>query len=80
MERTTVMLPEDLKTKAAKRAGNLGISLGQFIRQSLETALNSSKVQKLSEDPLFTDNTVFKGKAPRDLAKRHDKYIYEEVH
>ena len=42
MKRTTVMIPEDLKIRAAKRANAVGISLGEFIRESLEKALKSN--------------------------------------
>jgi len=39
MKRTTVMIPEDLKIRASKRANAVGISLGEFIRESLKRAL-----------------------------------------
>ncbi len=31
MRRTTVMIPEDLKIRAARRANSVGLSLGGFI-------------------------------------------------
>ena len=39
MKRTTVMLPEDLKNRAIRHANAIGISLGVFIRESLEKAV-----------------------------------------
>ena len=42
MKRTTVMIPDDLKMRALKRAGTMGISLGRFIREALERALERS--------------------------------------
>ena len=45
MKRTTVMLPEDLKLKAEKRAEKMGISLGELIRLSLETQVRKKQIQ-----------------------------------
>jgi predicted DNA binding CopG/RHH family protein len=42
MKRTTVMIPEDLIIRASKHANAVGISLGEFIRESLEKALKSN--------------------------------------
>ena len=42
MKRTTIMIPEDLKIRATRRANAIGISLGEFIRESLEKALKSN--------------------------------------
>ena len=75
MKRTTVMLPQDLKMRALKRANMMGVSLGQFVRQSLERALND-RDDIPSEDPLFADDAVFRGDSPADLAKNHDSYLY----
>ena len=42
MKRTTIMIPEDLKIRATRRANAIGISLGEFIREPLEKALKSN--------------------------------------
>ncbi len=77
MKRTTVMIPEDLKIRAARRANAVGISLGEFIRESLEKALKSNPNNFL-DDPFMNDNAVFEGETPVDLALDHDKYLYED--
>jgi hypothetical protein len=75
MKRTTVMIPQDLKIRAARRASSVGISLGELIRESLERALNSDFAELL-DDPFLTDNAVYEGDTPIDLAQDHDKYLY----
>ena len=75
MKRTTVMIPEDLKIRAAIRANSVSISLGGFIRESLERALNS-KTADLLDDPFLSDNAIYAGNTPVDLAQNHDKYLY----
>ena len=75
MKRTTIMIPEDLKIRAARRANAVGISLGGFIRESLERALNSDSKVAL-DDPYLSDNSVYEGDIPADLAQNHDKYLY----
>ena len=75
MKRTTVMIPEDLKIRAAMRANSAGLSLGAFIRESLEKALKSKTADAI-EDPFFMDSTMYEGKTEVDLAQNHDKYLY----
>ena len=77
MKRTTVMILEDLKIRAARRAKAVGISLGEFIRESLEKALKSNPAGFL-DDPFLNDNAVFEGESPVNLALDHDKYLYED--
>lgn len=73
MKRTTIMLPEELRRRAALRAKQRGISLGELIRLSLDGALPGAAY---AEDPLF-ENVIFDGDAPRDLSAKHDKYLYD---
>jgi len=72
MKRTTVMLPEALRRRAAFRARQRGISLGELIRDSLDAALPGASYD---QDPLFED-VIFDGPAPKDLSAKHDKYLY----
>ena len=72
------MIPEDLKIRASKYANAVGISLGEFIRESLEKALKSNPAGSI-DDPLLNDNAVFGGDTPVDLALDHDKYLYEDL-
>ena len=78
MERTTIMLPHDLKAKAAKHANSVGISLGQYIREAIANSLETQQNDPRADDPLFSDDTVFSGKTRTDLAKKHDEYLYGE--
>ncbi len=75
MKRTTVMIPEDLKIRATRRANSVGISFGEFIRESLERALKYDTAGTL-DDPFLTDNAIYEGDTPVDLAQNHDKFLY----
>jgi hypothetical protein len=75
MKRTTIMLPEDVKARAERRAKRLGISLAQLIRNSLELLLGD-RVPGPGEDPFFADTAVYAGRAPKDLAASHDRFLY----
>jgi len=77
MKRTTVMLPTELKAKAERRAYERGVSFGELVRESLENALDSRE-ERRTEDPLFKDDAVFRGRTPRDLAEKHDEYLYDD--
>lgn len=78
MHRTTLMLPADLKTRAQRRARDLGVSLGELIRRALEAELGHAADARRSADPLFADTAIFTGSTPPDLAARHDHYLYDE--
>ena len=71
------MLPVDLKVRAQHRAREQGLSLGEFLRRSIAAALaDTSKPRKA--DPLFSDDAVYEGPVPSDLAANHDDYLYGE--
>jgi len=76
MKRTTVMLPESLRSRALSRAKQKGISLGELIRDSLDAALPAATYDA-DRDPLF-DEVVYDGPGPDDVASRHDDYLYDE--
>ena len=76
MLRTTIMLPESLKMKAQHLALKKGVSLGELIRESLEQRIETSKSLK-KYDPFFDDVDTFKVEKTKDLAKNHDRYLYE---
>lgn len=77
MHRTTIMLPESLHERALRRAQEKGVSLGQFIRDSLTAALLGERVGA-GGDSLLRDKEVYRGAAPKDLAEEHDRYLYGE--
>ncbi len=69
------MLPPELHTRALRYARRHGISLAALVRQVLteEVARSRGADKKYS---IFTKH-VWRGRAPRDLAKNHDKYLYD---
>jgi len=72
------MISDDLKIRALRRANMMGMSLGRFIRESLEKALQYSNDDQLLDDTLFADDAVFHGQTPNDLAEKHDDYLYRD--
>ena len=70
------MLPADLKVKALDRAREQGLSLGEFLRRSLEASLAGPGEPPRKADPLFSDASVYEGPVPADLAANHDDYLY----
>ena len=42
VQRTTVVIPDELKRKARRIAAERGISMGEFIREALEKEINKS--------------------------------------
>jgi hypothetical protein len=77
MTRTTVMLPAELHEKATRYAARRKVSLGHLIRTSLRESL-SRPTPGTQRDPLWEDDAVFRGRAPRDLARNHDRYLEED--
>jgi hypothetical protein len=68
------MLPAGLRARAIARARQLGISMGEFIRRSMESMLADS--EEVGDDPLVADHAVFDGPLPDDVALNHDRYLY----
>jgi hypothetical protein len=77
MKRTTVMLPSELHEKATRYAAKRKVSLGHLIRTSLRESLDHPAPDG-RRDPLWDDETVVTRRAPRDLARNHDRYLEEE--
>lgn len=75
MHRTTIMLPDDLRHAAEKKAKLRGMSIGAFVRHALKKELDESGGQ-VKYDAFLADDRVFRGKAPCDVAERHDDYLY----
>jgi predicted DNA-binding protein len=76
MDRTTIMLPPELKTRASNQAKKMRISLGQYIREALKKSLDMENRAEVDDDSLFMDNAVFNGATPEDLTSDHDRYLY----
>lgn len=77
MERTTIMLPPELKTRAVRRARRKGISFGEYVREALTAEL--SREGGKGVDSFLSDTAVYRGEAPSDLSARHDDYLYGEL-
>jgi len=76
MDRTTIMLPPELKTRASNQAKKMRISLGQYIREALQKSLDMENRPEANDDSFFLDNAVFNGPTPENLASDHDEYLY----
>jgi predicted DNA-binding protein len=76
MNRTTIMIPQELKIRANNLARKRGISLGELIRETLEK-LCANNIKK-TRDPFFADEGIYTDKTPRDLSEKHDDYLYKE--
>lgn len=75
MHRTTILLPKDLQRRAARRARELGLSLGALVRRLLEEALRRPGSES-GPDALLADDVVFDGPAPQDASEHHDEHLY----
>ena len=75
MHRTTIMLPEELKAQAERRARRLGVSFGKLVREALAAHL-ATEPPAATRDPLFADHAVYDGPVPSDLSEQHDDYLY----
>ena len=72
MHRTTILLPEELRRRAAREARDLGISLSELIRRRLA----SSSVPEGAERPRFFAREPWSGPEADDVAANHDEYLY----
>ncbi|MFO7905671.1 MAG: CopG family transcriptional regulator [Pirellulaceae bacterium] len=68
-------LSPELKAKIECEANDRGMSVPDFVRESLERAV----AQKRSEDPLFADTAVYSDDGPNDFASNHDEYLYGDA-
>ena len=75
MLRTTIMLPNDLKQRAEKKAAQMHISLGEFLRLAANSFLDREE-RKYSDDPLCGDAFVVREPAPRFGSEKIDEYLY----
>jgi len=72
MVNVSVPFPENLRDQAEAAARERGMSLDEFVRQSVSRAIGHNR----STDPLFANTEVFAGDAPHDLAENHDEYLF----
>jgi predicted DNA-binding protein len=72
---TQISLPPELKAKIEREANARGMSVAEFVRESLEHAV----AQTTSDDPLFADAAVYRDDGPNDFASKHDDYLYGDA-
>jgi len=72
---THISLSPELKAKIERGANARGMSLSDFVRESLELAIT----HKPSDDPLFADTAVYRDDGPADFASNHDDYLYGDA-
>ncbi|REJ73526.1 MAG: CopG family transcriptional regulator [Acidobacteria bacterium] len=75
MQRTTIRLPSALKVQAQQLAQGLGISLGELVREALQSRLDTTADDLRADDPFFHDR-VFEDDGASDLAAAHDDALY----
>jgi hypothetical protein len=77
MNRTTIMLPDDLQRQAADLAARQGISMGEFIRRSV--AREAAVAYQVGvADEFWNDPPLFRS-GQTDLSERHDEALYGPV-
>lgn len=75
MDRTTIVLPADLKFQAQRLAHQKHISLAELIRDALKAQIEKFSQTKKS-NAFFEDRNFFKGQAPKDISVNHNDYLY----
>lgn len=80
MNKTTILLPENLQKRARKLAKKRGTTLSGFIRKQLEQAVSEddSDVVNRKDDPLFRNWKPSDADLPTDISLNHDRYLYGE--
>jgi len=69
---THIALPPELTARIEREANARGISVAEFVRESLEHAIALER----PEDPLFADTAVYHDDGSDDFASNHDEYLY----
>lgn len=75
MNRTTIMLPVELKIKAEKKAKQMHISLGELMRLATKHFIEKQERKKL-DDPLITGDFIIREPGPSDVSSNIDHYLY----
>jgi len=76
MKKTTILLPEDLRNRASRRAYSRGISFGQLAREAIEKYLTEENRKRDDTDPFFDDCEVFEASAPEDGSTDFEDSLY----
>lgn len=76
LNRTTVLLPPALKSRAVRAAAEKEVSFGELVRIALELYLVKKPTLRGVQDSFLDDHLFYEGKVPADIAKNHDEYLY----
>jgi hypothetical protein len=87
-DRTTVVLPPELKKRAVLRARQQGISFGEYVRRALQDRLAQApkkvvmipwkKGRRKTGDPFWDNLVTYDDGGPTDMSTRHDDYLAGE--
>jgi predicted DNA-binding protein len=75
MPHVTISFPDELKERAEQIAAEKGISLEEFVRETIERHLKKLELP-WSEDPYLANDLVYEGPTPSDVVERLDDYLY----
>jgi hypothetical protein len=78
VNRTTVVLSEDLKLRAREQARREGIPFSELVRQAIAARVDDP-AGRVDEDPLFGDVPVYEGPVPANLSEDHDTDLYGDL-
>lgn len=81
-DRTTIVLPLDLKERAVSRARAEGISFAEFVRRAVEIQLNVSSKrasEQATGDPFLDHLRIIDDAGPADWSTRVDEVLYGAI-
>ena len=80
-DRTTIVMPPELKERALRRAREQKISFGEFVRRAVEHQLLAPRRGgRAKTGDSYLDNIVtFDDGGPTDMSTRVDDYLYEAL-
>ena len=77
MNRTSILIPPDLRNRADRMARQLGISFGELVRRALGEMLDRPGTLRTG-DAFLAEGPVYDGPGPSDTSVHHDDYLYGE--
>jgi predicted DNA-binding protein len=75
VQRTSILLPLELRSRANRQASRLGISFGELVRRALADLLDEVE-QDGARDAFFADGAVYSGEIPSGASIHHDEHLY----
>jgi hypothetical protein len=75
MNRTSILVPPELRNRADRRARQLGISFGELVRRALAAMLDEA-LEVETGDAFLAEGAVYDGDAPGGASIHHDEHLY----